>query len=145
VHSKSDSNVGACSVTRCSCVVLGIRQRSLKQKQWKNVLHRASLKMTGAIFCPLGEASHPAGGWGDGARPSPRTSKENPRLVGDFPETASRRLSLVHNVEHVLKHVYAPRGLFLVKRIEKFIDLFAALVAVLGDNAVNRLKFDFFQ
>ena len=54
-------------------------------------------------------------------------------------------LSLIHDVQHVLKHVYAPRGFFLVKRVEHFIDFFGAWVAVFGNNAVNRLKFDFFQ
>jgi len=36
------------------------------------------------------------GGWGDGERPSPRTNKENPRLGGDFPETANAVATFRH-------------------------------------------------
>ena len=99
---------------------------------------------------PLGEASFKDSRWqgvgGSGSPPLPRhaQAKKIPAETGIF-QKRRMPLRLVHNVEHVLKHVYPPHGFFLVKRVEKLIDLSAAWVAVLASVVVIRFGVGLFQ
>lgn len=62
-----------------------VKHKDLYPEQ--RMLRRLRMK-TNIRPTPWGRFSPPTGGWGVGARPSPRTNKENPRRNGDFPETA---------------------------------------------------------
>lgn len=83
------------------------------------------------LFRPLGEASPPAGGWGLGHAPRHAQTKKIPAWRG-FSRNGGTPLSLIHNVKHVLKHVFALGGFGLVQRFAKLADFLGGRVVVLG-------------